>query len=73
MAHVEYLTILYVSGARVGSAVAVGADDGAVIVIGLMPAVVAYDESDDAVIDVMLHCVTSDVNALASAESTVSE
>jgi hypothetical protein len=73
LAHVEYLTILYVSGARVGSAVAVGAVDGAVKVIGLIPAVDAYAESDDAPMDVMLHCVTSDVNAFASEESTVSE
>ena len=72
-AHVEYLTILYVSGARVGLAVAVGAVDGAVKVIGLIPAVIAYAESEDALMDVMLHWLTSEDKAPASAESTVSE
>ncbi len=72
-AHVEYLTILYVSGASVGSAVAVGAVAGPVRVIGLIPAVIAYAESEDALMDVMLHWETSEVSALASEGSTVSE
>jgi hypothetical protein len=80
-AHVEYLTAFITLGAAVGAgagvivgdAVAVGAVVGATRVMGLIPAVIAYAGSENAVIDVMLHCVTREVSALASAESTVNE
>ncbi len=74
-AHVEYLTTLLTSGVALGFAVGAGA--GAVVgdvrVIGLMPAVSAYAGSENAVMDVMLHWATSEVSALASEGSTVSE
>jgi hypothetical protein len=74
-AHVEYLTILFTSGTALGFAVGtgVGAEVGDIRVMGLIPAVVAYAGSENAVMDVMLHWVTSEVSALASAGSTVSE
>ena len=74
-AHVEYLTTLLNSGVALGFAV--GADGGVfageVSVMGLIPAVIAYAESENAEMDVMLHWETSEVSALASEGSTVSE
>jgi hypothetical protein len=74
-AHVEYFTFFLTFGATVGFAVGTGAGAvvGEVRVMGLMPAVVAYAGSENAVMDVMLHWVTSEVSALASEGSTVSE
>ena len=83
LAHVEYLTAFLTLGAAVGFVVgsvvaagvgvAVGVVVGATRVMGLIPAVIAYAGSENAVIDVMLHCVTSEISALASVESTVNE
>jgi hypothetical protein len=81
LAHVEYLTAFLTLGAAVGfvvgsvvaAGVGVGVLVGATRVMGLMPAVTAYAGSENAVIDEMLHCATSEVSALASAESTVNE
>ena len=74
-AHVEYLTTLLNSGVALGFTVGavVGVVVGDVRVMGLMPAVTAYAGSEDAVMDVMLHWATSEVSALASEGSTVSE
>lgn len=74
-AHVEYFTFFLTFGATVGFAVGTGAGAvvGEVRVMGLMPAVVAYAGSENAVMDVMLHWATSEVSALASEGSTVSE
>ena len=81
-AHVEYFTFFLTFGAAAGFAVGTGicaADVGVAVgagatrVMGLIPAVVAYAGSENAVMDVMLHWVTSEVSALASAGSTVSE
>jgi len=74
-AHVEYFTFFLTFGATVGFAVGTGAGAvvGEVRVMGFIPAVVAYAGSENAVMDVMLHWATSEVSALASEGSTVSE
>jgi hypothetical protein len=67
------LTLGFAVGIGVGTTVGVAFGVGEVRVIGLIPAVIAYEGIENAVIDVMLQVATSEERAFASAESTVSE